>query len=183
MRRGCYGLLADFTAAEALLAAVYAARHAGYRRLEAYTPFSVDGLPEALALPRNRVPLLALLGGILGGAGAFFMQWYSAVLNYPIDSGGRPLNSWPAFVPATFELAVLGAALASFFGMLLLNGLPRLRHPLFEVPEFDLASRDRFFLCIRSDDPQFSEEATRHWLGTQKSVRVLIVPAPEDARA
>lgn len=176
----CYGLLADFASADALLVAVRAARRDGYRQLEAYTPFSVEGLPEALELPPNRVPLLALLGGIVGAVGAFFLQWYSAVVNYPIDSGGRPLNSWPAFIPATFELAVLGAALSTFIGMLLLNGLPRLRHPLFEVPEFHLASRNRFFLCIRSEDGQFSKTDTRRWLEAQHAVRIVVVPAGRD---
>lgn len=180
MRVSCYGLLADFSSADALVSTVRAARREGYRRLEAYTPFSVEGLPEALALAPNRVPLLALLGGVLGGAGAFFLQWYTAVVNYPINSGGRPLNSWPAFIPATFELAVLGGAIASFVGMLVLNGLPRLRHPLFEVPEFHLASRNRFFLCIRSDDRQFSMAGTRAWLEAQNPVGVFLVPADGD---
>src|SRR5689334_17909238 len=106
MSQPCYGLLAEFSHAEKLVEAVHHARAAGYRKLEAFTPFSVDGLAEALALPPSRVPLLTLLGGIIGGAGAFFMQWYTAVIDYPIDSGGRPFNSWPAFIPATFELAV-----------------------------------------------------------------------------
>ena len=178
-----YGLLAEFATADALLAAAREARAAGYRLVEAYTPFSVEGLPEALALPRNRVSLLTLIGGVLGGAGAFFLQWYSAVLDYPINSGGRPLNSWPAFIPATFELAVLGAALATFGGMLVLNGLPRLRHPLFEVDEFHLASRNRFFLCIRSGDRRFSAAETRTWLETLRPVRIVAVPAPDGVRA
>jgi hypothetical protein len=182
MNEDYYGLLADFPSAEALLAAVRAARESGYRQLEAYTPFAVDGLAEALALRRTRVPLLALIGGVLGGVGAFALQWYSAVVNYPINSGGRPLNSWPAFIPATFELAVLGAALATFFGMLALNGLPRLRHPLFDVPEFDLASRNRFFLCIRSTDAHFSSQQTQRWLEAQRPVRVLPVLSHPGAR-
>jgi hypothetical protein len=183
MTEPCYGWLADFSSADALLRAVRAARGAGYRRLEACTPFSVEGLPEALALAPNRVSLLTLLGGILGGGGAFFLQWYSAVVNYPINSGGRPLNSWPAFIPPTFELAVLGAALATFLGMLFLNGLPRLRHPLFEVAEFHLASRNRFFLCIRSDDTQFSMAGTRAWLESQSPVHVFLVPSPKGGRS
>lgn len=183
MKASCYGLLAEFTSADALLEATRQARAEGYRQVEAYTPFSVEGLPEALALPPNRVPLFALIGGVLGGAGAFFLQWYSAVVSYPINSGGRPLNSWPAFIPAIFELAVLGAALASFGGMLLLNGLPRLRHPLFEVDEFHLASRSRFFLCIRGEDPQFSLVGTQKWLESQGAGRILVVPADRDGRS
>jgi hypothetical protein len=177
----CYGLMVEFDSAERLIEAVKAARDRGYRHLEAYTPFSVEGLPEALALPKSRVPLWALIGGIIGGAGAFFLQWYSAVVDYPINSGGRPLNSWPAFIPATFELTVLGAALAAFGGMMALNGLPRLRHPVFDTPDFHLASRNRFFLCIRGTDPQFELGATRNWLATLKPVAIVKSPSEETA--
>ena len=127
---------------------------------------------EALALPNDRVPRVAFAGGAVGAAGAYLLQWYTAVIDYPIDAGGRPLHSWPAFIPMTFELAVLGAALAAFFGFLALNGLPRLRHPVFDAPDFDLASRDRFFLCIReADDPA---EAARRLLeaGAKRVVEV-----------
>jgi ActD protein len=172
-----YGITAEFGHAEALLEAVRATRNQGYRKLEAYTPFSVEGLPEALDLPPNRVALVTLLGGIVGGAGAFFLQWYSAVVDYPINSGGRPLNSWPAFIPAVFELAVLGAALAGFFGMLALNGLPRLRHPIFDTPDFHLASRNRFFLCVRSEDPLFDLDRTEAWLRTLSPVTLARTPA------
>jgi hypothetical protein len=173
----CYGLVAEFNSAERLVEAAQAARRCGYRRLEAYTPFSVPGLAEALDLPASRVPLITLIGGVVGGAGAFFLQWYSAVIDYPINSGGRPLNSWPAFIPATFELAVLGAALAAFAGMLVLNGLPRLRHPIFDTPDFHLASRNRFFLCVRSDDPLYEPERTREWLQSLQPLRIVITPA------
>ncbi|HYX75058.1 MAG TPA: DUF3341 domain-containing protein [Steroidobacteraceae bacterium] len=183
MSSGNYGLMAEFGSTEALLAAVHAARAHGYRHLEAYTPFSVPGLPEALELPRDRVALITLLGGLFGGAGAFFMQWYAAVIDYPINSGGRPLNSWPAFIPATFELAVLGAALAGFGGMLVLNGLPRLRHPVFDTPDFHLASRNRFFLCVRAEDPLFDSERTRAWLATLAPVGIVQTPATGTERA
>jgi hypothetical protein len=179
MSERLYGLMAELQGAEQLVAAARAARAAGYRKLEAYTPFSVEGLPEALELPPNRVPLIALIGGIVGGAGAFFLQWYTAVIDYPINSGGRPLNSWPAFIPATFELAVLGAALAAFAGFLALNGLPRLRHPVFDTPDFDLASRNRFFLCIRSDDPLFDLQRTREWLLGLEPLRIAQTPGEE----
>jgi Protein of unknown function (DUF3341) len=177
MSGGCYGLLAEFASAEALVAAARQARQHGFRVLEGYTPFSVEGLAQALELPPSRVPLWTLAGGLLGGSGAFFLQWYSAVIDYPIDAGGRPLNSWPAFIPATFELTVLGAALAAFIGMLVLNGLPRLRHPLFEVEDFHLASRNRFFLCIRASDPAFRLPDTQRWLEGLSPVRVVAVPA------
>jgi hypothetical protein len=154
-----YGLLAEFADADALLAAASAARAAGFRRLEAYSPFPVEGLGEALGFRRSAVALATLIGGVIGGVTGFVMQYYSAVIAYPINSGGRPLNSWPAFIPVTFELAVLGAAFAAFFGMLLMNGLPRLWHPLQQVHEFDLASRNRFFLCILGSDPRFDQAA------------------------
>ena len=182
MNAACYGLMAEFNSAEALLAAVRAARTAGYRRLEAYTPFMVEGLAEALELPRSRIPLITLIGGIIGAAGAFFMQWYTAVIDYPINSGGRPLNSWPMFVPVTFELAVLAAALAAFGGFVVLNGLPRLRHPVFDTPDFDLASRNRFFLCIRSHDVQFDFEGTQAWLRGVGPHRVMPTPAEVGVR-
>ncbi len=173
---GCYGLLAEFDTPEALIDAVTAARKAGYRRLEAYTPYFVEGLAEALALPPSRVPLLTLLGGIVGGAIGYFVQWYSAVIDYPINSGGRPPDSWPSFIPPTFETTVLGAALAAFVGMLVLNGLPRLHHPIFDAPDFDLVSRNRFFLCIRRDDPRFDPDRTESWLAQLTPRRIASVP-------
>src|SRR5437762_2265840 len=170
-----YGTMAEFASPEALLAAVARCREAHYRDIDAYTPFAVEGLAEALGFKRNRVPLVTLLGGLLGGAGAYFMQWYSAVIDYPINAGGRPLNSWPAFIPPTFELAILGAALAAFFGFIILNGLPRLRHPVFNAPDFDLASRSRFFLCIRSSDSRFDAQAAERLLHESQPVRVTRV--------
>jgi hypothetical protein len=166
-----YGVMGEFAAAETLLQAARTLRGAGLR-LEAYTPFSVDGLAEALALPPDRVPLLVFAGGLVGAVGGYLLQWYTAAIDYPIDAGGRPLHSWPAFIPVTFELAVLGAALAAFFGFLALNGLPRLRHPMFAAPDFDLASRDRFFLCIREADDLV--EATQRLLdaGAKRVVEV-----------
>jgi len=172
-----YGLLAEFDSPDALLAAVRAAREAGYRQLEAFAPFAVEGLDEALQLPRSRVPLLALLGGIAGAGGGFFLQWYSAVVDFPINSGGRPLDSWPAFVPAMVELGILGASLAAFAGMLLLNGLPRLRHPVFEAAPFARASRDRFFLCIRGADPRFDAQRTHAWLQQRAALSITVLPA------
>ena len=150
-----YGVLADFSSPEELVAAVKRARERGFVRVEAYTPFPVPELQEPLNATTTRVPLITLIGGLVGGIGGLFLQWYSAVIHYPLNIGGRPLFSWPAFIPVIFELTVLGASLAAGIGMLLLNGLPRLHHPLFDVHEFELASRNRFFLCIRSDDPIF----------------------------
>jgi len=170
-----YGVMAEFATPQALLDAVHRCRSTSFRHLEAYSPFSIDGLPEALGFTRNRVPLLTLIGGILGGLGGYFMQWYSAVVDYPINAGGRPLHAWPAFIPATFELAVLGAALAAFFGFLALNGLPRLRHPVFDAPDFDLASRSRFFLCVRASGAAFDADAAERFLHKLAPVRVTRV--------
>lgn len=171
-----YALVAEFADPDALLAAVRDAR-AHYRDIDAYAPYAVDGLAEALGFRSKGVQRLALLGGVLGGAGIFFLQWYTAVIDYPINSGGRPLDSWPAFIPATFEVTVLGAALAIFFGLWVLNGLPRLHHPMFNVEAFDLASRNRFFLVVRASDPAFDASAVRKYLAGLEPLQVIEVPA------
>jgi len=159
-----YGVVAEFDAGETLVAAVRKTVGEGYRNLEAYSPFPIEGLDEALGFHRSRVPLITLLGGIVGGVGGFFMQWFAAVIHYPMNIGGRPLNSWPAFIPVTFELTILCAAIATVLGMLGLNGLPMPYHPLFNVPSFERASRDRFFLCVESKDPKFDGEGTKRFL-------------------
>lgn len=145
-----YGIMGRFQTPEALLAAIRAVRRDEPEvRLEAYAPYAVEGLAEALELPANRVPLITLVAGIVGGVGGFFMQWYAAVVSFPINIGGRPLNSWPMFIPVTFEMAVLCAAVAAVIGMLWANGLPSLYHPVFNASRFDLVTRDRYFLCVR----------------------------------
>jgi len=172
-----YGLVAEFASDQLLVDAGRRARGAGYRYIDAYAPFSVEGLSDALGFRGDRVALITLVGGILGGIGAYFLQWYTAVIDYPINAGGRPLHSWPAFIPATFEMTVLGAALAAFFGMLILNGLPRLVHPIFNMPDFDLASRNRFFLCIEARDPRFDPGETRAFLDSLEPMRIAEVEA------
>src|SRR5205085_2664805 len=142
---------------------------------DAYAPFSIPGLPETLGLKPDRVPLATLCGGIFGGTSAYLLQWYSAVVAYPINSGGRPLHSWPAFIPATFEMTVLGAYLAAFFGMVFLNGMPRLIHPVFDAPGFDLASRNRFFLCIKATDPAFDLRTTHRFLDSLGALNVSAI--------
>lgn len=159
-----HGLLAVFDTPDALLEAARLARAAGYRQLDAYTPFPVEGLAELLDFSAHRIGWLTLGGGLLGGGGAYLLMWWSATIAFPYEVGGRPPNSWPAFIPITFELTVLGAALASLIGMFWLNGLPALYHPIFNAPAFALASRDRFFLCIRATDPAFEPERTREFL-------------------
>ena len=172
-----YGLMAEFASADALLAAAKRARGAGYARIEAYSPFPVEGMAEAIGYEKTHVPLATLIGGIVGGLGGFFLQWYSAVIDYPENIGGRPLNSWPEFIPVTFETTVLFAAFTAVIAMLVANGLPRLRHPVFDVREFDFATRNRFFLCLRSDDRRFEPEPARRFLETLEPMRVMEVPA------
>jgi hypothetical protein len=169
--------MAEFASPEKLLEATEKARAAGYRPVEAYSPFPIEGLAEATGMRRNWVPAIVLAGGLAGGIGGYFMQWYSAVISYPINSGGKPLHSWPEFIPVTFETTVLLAALAGVAGMLLLNGLPKLYHPVFNVPQFDLASRNRFFLCLRSGEPKFAPESARRFLDGLQPIGVWEVPA------
>jgi len=173
----CWALMAEFASADALLAAARRARAAGYRRVEASSPFPVDGLAETLGCVRTPVPFWTFLGALAGGAGGWFMQWYSAVLDYPVDIAGRPLNSWPMFVPVTFEMAVLGGALAAVLSFLAASGLPRLRHPLFASPDFELAMRNRFFLYLRSDDPAFEPGQARRLLESLQPLACVEVAA------
>ena len=174
-RSPLYGVLAEFATTEQLLAAATKSREAGYTHLDAYAPFPVEGLAEALGLRRTSVPLLTLLGGVLGGCAGFGLQYWASVINYPINIGGRPLNSWPAFIPVTFELTILGASLFAVFGMLALNKLPEPYHALFNAPRFARASQDRFFLCIEADDPKFDRLRTAQFLESLKSYGVTEV--------
>ncbi|MEP6502392.1 MAG: DUF3341 domain-containing protein [Betaproteobacteria bacterium] len=167
-----WALMAEYECAEGLVAAAQAAHDAGYRQAEAYAPYAVEGLSEAIGFRRSRIPAFVLIGGLIGGAGGYFMQWYAAVRSYPEEIGARPLHSWPMFIPVTFEMTILAAALTAFCAVLLGNGLPRLAHPIFDAPDFDLATRNRFFLCLRTDDPAFDEVRAGALLESTSPLRV-----------
>jgi Protein of unknown function (DUF3341) len=164
IRPRIWGLLAEFERPEELVAAAQRAREAGYRKMDAYTPFPIHGLSDAMGFRPTKLPLVVLAGGILGFATALGMQWFSATIHYPLNVGGRPLASWPSFIPITFELTVLFASLTAVLGMLGMNGLPMPYHPVFNAPRFAFASRDRFFLCIERRDPKFDLADTRAFL-------------------
>jgi hypothetical protein len=170
-----FGLMAEFEEHDQLLAATRRAYGDGYRRMDAYSPFPVEGLAEALGLENNAIPLFTLAGGIIGGLGAYFMEWIAMAKLYPINVGGRPLNSWPNFIPITFELTILIASASAFLGVFLLSRLPQPNHPVFNVPEFERASSDRFFLCIEADDPKFELGETRKFLESLKACKVTEV--------
>jgi hypothetical protein len=174
-RRAMYGLMAEFSSEDSLLRAARHAYEAGYRRMDAYSPLPIDGLAEALGFRHTRVPLIVLIGGILGCVGGFALQYWISVIDYPVNVGGRPYNSWPSFIPVTFELTILVAAFAALLGMLALNGLPMPYHPVFNVPRFAQATRDRFFLCIEAADPKFNRETTRQFLEALNSSAVVAV--------
>ena len=171
-----WGVMAEFASAKDLLGAAQAARAAGYRHAEAYAPFPVEGLAEAVGFRRNHVAAFTFAGALLGGAGGYFLQWYTAVVDYAINVGGRPAHSWPMFVPVTFEMTILGGAFAAVLALLLGNGLPQLYHPVFNAPDFDLAMRNRFFLCLRRDDPAFDEAGAARLLDAMQPLRRCEVP-------
>jgi hypothetical protein len=170
-----YGLMADFVDPKDLIRAIERAYEEGYRVIDAYTPFPVEGLDGVLQMGPNRLPLVVLGGGILGAVGSFALQYYASVIDYPLNVGGRPLNSWPAFIPITFEVAVLVAAFAAVLGMFILNGLPQPYHPVFNVQNFELASRSHFFISIESRDPNFQLEETRKFLRSLEPESVSVI--------
>jgi len=167
-----YGLMAEFADPALLVDAAKAAHAAGYRKMDAYSPFPIEGLEEALGEEKDWLPLLVLLGGIGGGIAGFAMQYFANVIHYPLIIGGKPYNSWPAFIPITFELTILAAAGTAVLGMLALNDLPTPYHPVFSVDRFELASRQSFFLCIESRDPTFDAAKTRTFMENLKPIGV-----------
>jgi Protein of unknown function (DUF3341) len=167
--------MAEFDDANALVAATRRAHDEGYRRMDAYSPFPIEELHEALGSHHSRLPLIVLIGGLCGCVGGYALQYWAAAIAYPLNVGGRPFNSWPAFIPVTFECTILVAALSAVLGMLALNGLPMPHHPVFNVPRFALASRNRFFLCIEVKDRKFDLESTRRFLETLEPREVSTV--------
>ncbi|RIK46173.1 MAG: molybdopterin oxidoreductase [Chloroflexi bacterium] len=173
--RPLYGLMAEFDSSDALVDKARQTYRAGYRRISAYSPFPVEGLADAIGLRPTRLPYLVLLGGIAGALGGYALQYYAAVVDYPLNIGGRPLNSWPAFTVVTFEMTILGAALVAALGMLLRNGLPQPYHAVFNAPRFHLASQDRFFLCVEARDPKFDLAQTRQFLESLGASEIVAV--------
>lgn len=164
MSRPLYGLVAEFHTPGDLVQAAHQVHAAGYRKVDAYTPYPMEEVIEALHLGHSQLPKLVLAGGIAGLLGGWGLQYWSSVIEYPMNIGGRPFNAWPAFVVPAFETTVLLAALTAVVGMLVLNGLPRPYHPVFNAPGFATASRDRFFICIEANDPKFDRQTTREFL-------------------
>ena len=159
-----YGLMAEFENADQLLSATRRARAAGYRQVDAYSPYPVEGLAQALGFSHTHISNIVFVGGLLGALTGYGLQYWTMAIDYPINVGGRPYNSGPMFIPVVFELTILFAALFAVLGMLALNGLPMPYHPVFNVPRFEGASRDRFFLVIAGSDPKFDYDATREFL-------------------
>jgi hypothetical protein len=159
-----YGIMAEFDSAQALVDAAKQTHEAGYQKIDAYSPFPVEGLAEEIGFHKNAVPLVVLIGGIVGGLSGYLMQWWISAVDYPINVGGKPPHSWPAFIVITFEMTILFAALSAVLGMLALNGLPMPYHPVFNVPRFALASKDRFFLIVFSSDPKYDPAGTRKFM-------------------
>lgn len=175
-RSQSYGAIAEFASHDQLIAAIYRVRDEGYSRLEAFAPFPVEGLSEAIGCKPSRIPFFVLCGGIFGAAGGYLLQFFGMAVHYPLNVGGRPLNSWPLYIPVTFEFAILCSALCGILAMLIVNGLPCLYHPVFGAPGFERATSDRFFLCIESCDPIFNSGKILSLFTELQALRISEVP-------
>lgn len=171
-----YGLIAEFDNPTDLMKAARETYAAGYRHIDAYTPYPIEELADVIGFRKSGVPLICLLGAILGGLSGYLLQYWINNISYPLNIGGRPFHSWPAFIVVTFEMTILFGGLAAAIGMLGLNGLPSPYHPVFNHPRFSTVSRDRFFLCIEAADPQFDPENTRQFLSGFNAVEIAEVP-------
>ena len=167
-----YGLVAQFGSVESLLTAARRVRDAGYTRTDAYTPFPIEGLDEELGIQPSRLGWVVLLAGVGALLGGFFMEWWANTSYYPLNIGGRPMNAWPNFIVIMYELTILTSAFTAGLFMLYRNGLPRLHHSIFNTPNFDNASRDKFFLCIETIDPQFERHQTRAFMESLTPERI-----------
>jgi hypothetical protein len=174
-RSDLYGLLAEFDTPELLVRAARESHGAGFHKVDAFSPYPIEEAWEELGHHRSKLPAIVLAGGVIGCLVGFFFQYWVNVIYWPLNIGGRPFNSWPAFIPVTFECTILFAALAAVLGMLALNGLPMPYHPVFNVRRFALASKDRYFLCIEARDPQFDPDTTRRFLESLNAVAVTEV--------
>ena len=172
-----YGLMAEFDSAQALLDAAHKTHEAGYKKMDAYSPFPIEGLAEAIGFHKNRVALVVLIGALTGGISAFALQYWVAVITYPTNIGGRPYLSWPSFIIVTFELTILFGGISSAVGMIALNGLPMPYHPVFNVAEFAKASENKFFLVVESTDPKYDPAATRSFLNGLAPRMIAEVPS------
>jgi hypothetical protein len=172
-----YGLMAEFDSAQELVDAAHKTHQAGYRKLDAYSPFPIEGLAEAIGFEKNRVALVVLLGGLTGMIAAYSLQYWVAVITYPTNIAGRPYHSWPSFIIVTFELTILFGGLSAVIGMLGLNGLPMPYHPVFNVPEFAKASENKFFLVVFSSDPNYDAVHTRSFLSGLAPRMIAEVPS------
>ena len=172
-----YGIMAEFDSASDLVAAARKTHEAGYRKIDAYSPFPVEELAEAIGFHKNRVPLVTLIGAIIGGLSGYLMQYWIAAVDYPVNVGGRPFHSWPAFIVVTFEMTILFGGIFAVLGMLALNGLPMPYHPVFNVPRFAMATKDRFFLIVFSTDPKYSPTSTRQFLESLGPRSISEVPS------
>jgi hypothetical protein len=178
MRRDpIYGMMAEFDTPVALVEAAKRTYQAGYKKIDTYTPFPIEGLAEEIGFHRDEVPLVVLIGGIVGGLTGYLMQYWMSAVAYPLNIGGKPYHSWPAFIVITFEMTILFAGISAVFGMLALNGLPMPYHPVFNVPRFARASRDRFFLVVFSSDVMYDPAATRQFLESLNPRSVSEVPS------
>ena len=175
MRPPIFGIIAEFGAPDEILAAAERAKKAGYSNMDAYTPFPMEELTEALGIKQSKLSLFVLCCGIAGGLTGFFLPYFAAAIDYPLNIGGRPLNSWPYWIPITFELTILFAAIGAVVGMIFRNGLPRPVHPLFNVDRFEMVTRDKFYLCIEATDPKFDAAETEQFLRSLKPSFLTIV--------
>ncbi len=172
-----YGLMAEFDSAQALVDAAKKTHEAGYKKIDAYSPFPIEGLAEEIGMHFDEIPLTVLIGGIIGGCTGYLMQYWMSAVDYPLNIGGKPPHSWPAFIVITFEMTILFAGISAVLGMLAFNGLPMPYHPVFNVPRFAFASKDRFFLIVFSSDKKYNPVETRRFLETLDPRSISEVPS------